>query len=294
MKSVRLKAKSHAGNVAGQIAGENCMHLTEMLYQTMAGRLLLKCLIRPSVSERVGRWMDTGASKALIPLFVKWNGIRLEDYEPCSYDSFNAFFIRQIRKGCRQIEMDPDRLIAPCDGRLTVCRIDADSRFEIKGRPYTMGELVRSGQLEEHYRGGWLLLFRLTVSDYHRYCYPADCSKTKNYHVSGVFHTVHPVAAAERPIYKENTREFFILRTGRFGHVLMMQVGALLVGRIVNHHQAAVVRRGQEAGMFEYGGSTVILCVEPGRLQIREDILEASAKGTETVVRMGEAVGERL
>ncbi len=270
------------------------MHLTEILYRTIPGRMLLKCLICPCVSMRVGRWMDTGVSKALIPLFVKWNGISLEDYAPCRYDSFNSFFTRQIREGGRQIEMDPDKLIAPCDGRLTVCRIDADSRFEIKGRPYTMRELVRSSQLEERFRGGVLLLFRLTVSDYHRYCYPLDAKKTKNYHLNGVFHTVHPVAAAERPIYKENTREFFILKNTCFGNVLMMQVGALLVGRIVNHHQKAEVTRGQEAGMFQYGGSTVILCMEPGKVRIREDILSASAEGAETVVRMGEVVGELL
>ena len=106
------------------------------------------------------------------------------------------------------VDADPSVLIAPCDGRLTVYDIDEHSRFEIKGRPYTMTELVRSHRLAEHYRGGKLLLFRLTVSDYHRYCYIDSGHKSKNYRIPGILHTVHPIAAGERSIYKENSREF--------------------------------------------------------------------------------------
>ena len=71
----------------------------------------------------------------------------------------------------------------------------------------------------------------------------------------------------------------------------MMEVGALLVGKIVNHHGAGRVRRGEEKGFFQFGGSSVVLCLEQGRVDISPDILENSACGAETVVKMGEVTG---
>ena len=50
-----------------------------------------------------------------------------------------------------------------------------------------------------------------------------------------------------------------------------MEVGALMVGRIKNHKKkVSVVHRGEEKGMFEFGGSTVVLLTEPGKLQTDE------------------------
>ena len=70
------------------------------------------------------------------------------------------------------------------------------------------------------------------------------------------------------------------------------EVGALMVGRIVNLEQgAAQVRRGQEKGYFAFGGSTVILCLEKGRAAIDGDILENSGAGYETRVLQGMRIG---
>ncbi len=262
------------------------------LYQTLPGRVVLKGLTLPAVSKIAGKMLDSRISTLLIPGFVKRNQIDLSEYESCRYHSFNAFFSRQIREEQRLIDLAASELIAPCDSRLTVHDISDDNRFMIKGRSYSMKELVKSEKLARHYCGGKLLLFRLTVSDYHRYCYIDNGVKTKNYRIPGVLHTVNPIAVAERPIYKENVREFSVLKTENFGNVLMMEVGALLVGRIVNHHQSAEVMRGEEAGLFQYGGSTVIVCLEPGVAVLDSDILANSAEGIETRVWMGERIGK--
>ena len=50
----------------------------------------------------------------------------------------------------------------------------------------------------------------------------------------------------------------------------------------------------QEKGYFAYGGSTVILLLEPGRVRMDEDILTYSAQGVESKVRTGERIGEAL
>ena len=107
----------------------------------------------------------------------------------------------------------------------------------------------------------------------------------------GVLHTVNPIANDYFPIYKENAREYSILRNQEFGDILMMEVGALLVGKIVNHHGKAHVSRGQEKGYFQFGGSTVVLLLKAGVVEIDEDILENSRAGIETVVKYGEKIG---
>ena len=140
--------------------------------------------------------------------------------------------------------------------------------------------------------GGTLCVFRLTVQDYHHYAYVDDGVKTKNYHIPGVCHTVNPLANDQYPIYTENTREFSVLKSKHFGRILMMEVGALLVGKIVNHHEKLKVSRGMEKGFFEFGGSTVILAFEKDQVTIAEDIMENNAMGFETIVKMGEVIGK--
>ena len=69
-------------------------------------------------------------------------------------------------------------------------------------------------------------MFRLCVDDYHRYIYIDDGFESRRVHIPGELHTVNPVANDVYPIYKENTREYALLKTVNFGTVLMMEVGA--------------------------------------------------------------------
>ena len=72
------------------------------------------------------------------------------------------------------------------------------------------------------------------------------------------------------------------------------RMGALLVGKIVNHHQAAKVIRGQEKGYFQFGGSTGVVLLQKNAAVIDEDLLANSLEGVETIVKMGEVIGKSL
>jgi len=69
-------------------------------------------------------------------------------------------------------------------------------------------------------------------------------------------------------------------------------VGAMLVGKIVNHNCSCQVKRGQEKGYFEFGGSTIILLFQKDRVRLDEDIWVHTKNGLETKVKMGEKIGE--
>jgi len=263
------------------------------LYGSAAGRLLLKPLTAPCLSRLAGRLLSTRASCVLIDPFVRRNGIDMSLFEPVRYKSYNEFFARKIRPEMRPVDMDSAHLISPCDSKLTVLPITPDARFTLKHTPYTAASLLKDEALAAQYAGGFALIFRLTVDDYHRYCFPADGVKGGYVRIPGRLHTVNPIANDFYPIYKENAREYCVLETGAFGSLLMMEVGALLVGRIVNHPEKTQVHRGEEKGYFQFGGSTIVLLIKAGQAFIDPDILENSREGIETVVKLGERIGCR-
>ena len=134
-------------------------------------------------------------------------------------------------------------------------------------------------------------MFRLCVHHYHRYIYGNSGVKGKNIFIPGVLHTVRPVALREVPVFKENSREYTVIRTENFGDLVQMEVGAMLVGKIDNYHQEKEVHRGEEKGRFLYGGSTIILLLEPDVAEVNPEFFQATEQGLETEIKMGEMIG---
>ena len=265
--------------------------LLSFLYTNIFGRMLLKPLIQPQVSKLAGRYLSSAHSKWLISKFIERNEINMDIYEECDYSSFNDFFTRKIKQDSRPVPEDLDVLISPCDCLATVYPIQENTTFSIKNTEYTLRSLLRSPRLAKRFRGGYAYILRLTVEDYHRYLYSVSGKQSKNYHIDGTFHTVNPIANDYLPIYKENTREYTVIRSKEFGDVLQMEVGALLVGKISNHKQSTVVTRGEEKGFFEYGGSTIVVLTQKGRVTPRSDLLTNSKNGYETKVLQAHPLG---
>lgn len=267
--------------------------LLEWMYGRAVGRCFVRLMICPWVSRVAGWLLDRRISALAVPGFIRKNNIRMDDFEQRAFTSFNDFFTRRVRAERRPIDREPAHLIAPCDSKLTAFPIGEDSWFLIKGVEYTLEGLLRDKALADRFLGGTLLLFRLTVGDYHRYSYVDSGFIGPEAHIDGVFHTVNPAAASRYPIYRENTREFALLESEHFGSLLQMEVGAAMVGRIVNEPGNRAVQRGEEKGRFEFGGSTVIVLLQKGAAVIDEDILRNTREDVETVVHLGEKIGHR-
>ena len=268
------------------------MSILELLYKTKSGRILLKPLISKPISDMSGFVLDSGISKLLISPFVRMNNIDLSDYRLDGIRSFNDFFCRKIKPGRRPVDMDKDVLIAPCDGKLSVCKISGGSILSVKQSHFTVARLLRDRKLAATFNNGYALIFRLCVDNYHRYIYFDSGRKYHNRGIEGVYHTVRPIALEEYPVFIENTREYSVIDTDSFGRCVQMEVGAMLVGRIVNKAKGLKrVRRGEEKGHFEYGGSTIIVLVPDGKVKLRKDIYRGINKNTEIPVKMGEVIG---
>ena len=267
--------------------------LLEWLYGSGLGRCLVGFMIRPWVSRSAGWLLDRRISAIAVKPFIKSNRIDMSDFEERKFLSFNDFFTRRVKQGRRPVDETPEHLISPCDSKLTVYPIEGDSSFRIKGVDYTLEQLLQNEALAKRFLGGTLLLFRLTVGDYHRYGYIDSGLIGAEVHIDGVYHTVNPAAASRYPIYRENTREYALLESDNFGSLLQMEVGATMVGRIVNDPGNRQVQRGQEKGRFEFGGSTIIVLLQKDAAVIDEDILRNTRENAETVVHLGEKIGYR-
>ena len=132
------------------------------------------------------------------------------------------------------------------------------------------------------------------VTDYHRYHFFDGGTAERNAFIKGKLHTVQPAALEKRRVFTENCREYTVLDTDNFGTAVQVEVGAMMVGRIVNDVKSGRFERGQEKGRFEFGGSTIILLLEKDRARIDDEFFINTQNDCETVVKCGEKIGERF
>lgn len=285
-----MRYKDRKGNLIEKETGQD--RFLKGLYTKRIGRIFVRVLITRPITLVCGFFLNRRISTLFIKKFVKKNNIDMSLYEEKKYKSYNDFFTRKIKKENRPICLDENVLISPSDGNATVIQIADDTVFSIKNTQYTLAELLKDNQLAEEFRGGLCYIIRLTVDNYHRYCYACDGIKSENVHIKGVLHTVNPIAAEHAPIYKENSREYTIINSENFGKILQMEVGALVVGKISNHHkEECTVKKGEEKGFFEFGGSTVIILTQKDKVKSSPDIVENSGEDCETIMKMGEEIG---
>lgn len=264
------------------------------LYRTLIGRFFLKIITARWISRLVGKFLDSRISKPLITRFVKKNNIDLSDFYSDNFSCFNDCFTRKIREGKRVIDQSQLSLVSPCDSLLSAYNIDESLVLKIKGSEYNISDLLNDSMLAENFNGGLALVFRLCVTHYHRYIYFDSGKKSDNVFIGGKLHTVRPIALKTFPVFVRNCREYTIMQTEHFGTAAQIEVGALLVGKIKNHHKEYSFVRGEEKGMFLYGGSTIVLLLQKNKVKIRDDILKATENGEETGVLLGECIGKSL
>ncbi len=261
------------------------------LYETAPGRVLLKLLTARWLSKVAGAFCESRLSKPLIRGFVKKNGIDLSAFTDTDFPSFNACFTRKIRPERRPIAPGEETLLSPSDGLLSAYKITDGTVFPAKQSEYSVASLLQDEALAREFAEGTVVVVRLCVEHYHRYCYVASGTKGENVFLPGKLHTVRPIALKNRPVFVENCREYTVLETETFGKVVQCEIGALLVGKISNHHGPGPVKKGSEKGMFLYGGSTVVLLLQKDRVALPAEFFENTAKGLETPVQYGSALG---
>lgn len=281
----------HTGRLeTEEVYGEGFLRWT---YGHPLGAIALSAIVkRPFFSAWYGRRMSTEKSAARVAPFIRQYGLDAAEFAdaPESFRSFNEFFYRKLKSAARPVDADDACVVFPADGRhLGFERASHIEGVFVKGQKFDLAALLGDDALAAKYADGPLILSRLCPVDYHRFHFPAAGMPGETRLINGPLFSVSPIALRKRLSYLwSNKRTITPLRTGRFGTVLLIEIGATCVGTIRQTFTPGnPVEKGAEKGYFAFGGSSTITLFEPGAVRLEADLAEYSARQTELYARVG-------
>lgn len=248
--------------------------------------------------NRASRWaghladapLPSAALKILIRAYsakyrVDLSEVRLDLDE---FKRFGDFFARELKEGMRPVELDPDTLVSPADGRLQECGVISDGRImQVKGRGYSVEELLGDRELALSLEDGAFATIYLSPSDYHRVHAPLDGDVAKAWTIPGALYSVSPRATALLDnLFVSNERLVVPLHTPH-GTLVVVLVAAAIVGKAVlsfsdlatnqgktvaqrSFPQPVHLRQGEELGAFRLGSTVVLLTPKGWKMRIHE------------------------
>lgn len=251
---------------------------------------------------RIARSEHPLIARPSLGLWKFFAGVDLSDARTTRFKSLRDGFVRPLRDGARAFDSDPDTIASPCDALVGAHgRIEDDRLYQVKGFPYTLGDLIPDPDLVERFRDGSFLTLRLTAGMYHRFHAPTDIVVQGVTYLSGDCWNVNPIALkrVER-LFCRNERAVIEACTLMSGQpLLIVPVAAILVASIRLHCLDTVetlrehgpgrtacsarIGKGEEMGWFEHG-STIILFLPKG-MALADTLVEGQA------IRAGEVVG---
>lgn len=264
----------------------------------------IRALLR-KLSVKQGIKFDNLQLVADIDAFIKFHKLDLSECQisnPKEFATFNEFFFRKLKQGARPVEAPKEDRIAvsPADCRCTTfVTVDSATELWIKGRNFTLAKLFNGNfnNLEKtdlyNPKNCCVGIFRLAPQDYHRFHSPVTGTVGAMKFIEGEYYTVNPMAIrSDLDVYGENVRVIVPFHTDHFGTVIMVAVGAMMVGStVITVKEGQRVERGDDVGYFKFGGSTVLLLFERKSFHFDSDLVDNSLLCVETLVRVGQSIG---
>ena len=233
--------------------------------------------------------------------FARAYGIDLNEAERehlDDYRSFNDFFTRALKPGARPLDPDPGAILCPADGIVSQSgRIEAGRLLQAKGTRYSLRSLI--GRDAPRFANGCFATVYLAPRDYHRVHLPLAGRLAHTTAIPGQLFSVNArTEAGITDLFCRNERLVCEFETAG-GNMLVVLVGAMIVASIETvwggprspyqlqqeDRWGTAIERGAEIGRFLLG-STVIVCLEPGRASLDEHIVAGLP------VRMGQRIGQ--
>jgi phosphatidylserine decarboxylase len=280
-----------------QVYGEKWLRWT---YERGLGRFSLWALVKRAWVSRYYGWkMSSSASmRRVLPFIIDYN-LDVDEFakKPISFKNFNEFFFRALKPGARPIAPGDRVAVLPADGRhLAFQNVDATEGFYAKGQKFSLAQFLGDEALAREFAGGSLLISRLCPVDYHRFHFPVAGVPDEPRLINGALYSVSPIALRRNLGYLwENKRMVTLVDSPVFGKVAVCEIGATMVGSIFQTFVPnRAVAKGEEKGLFKFGGSCVVTIFQPGRITLDADLVTHSAQGMEVYARMGERLGEAV
>ncbi|MGA2448077.1 MAG: archaetidylserine decarboxylase [Polyangiaceae bacterium] len=270
---------------------------------TFAAAQVLRALPRATIGRAFGRLADYRWSPALeqivVGAYARIYGISFEECTQSSgWATFDDFFTRELRPEARPVDPDPRTVVSPADGTVeTAVSVRSLGILVVKGRTYRVADLLGDEGAQESFSDALAWVIYLSPRDYHRVHAPVGGTIVRIRSMAGEYYPVNAVGTRHvTNLFGRNRRVAIELDAeGGLGRVIVVMVGAMMVGRIttigvagsdvpVGEHvfnPPVGVQRGQEMGVFHLG-STVVVLVEQAR--------NADAVRSGGVVRYGQSL----
>lgn len=295
-KTNTMESIKYIDRSSGEIKTENVPSegMLKWLYSSPVGKASLHLLFKRKLFSAVGGWyMDSGLSKKRIKRFITEHQIDMTECkieDASAYSTFNQFFYRELKPEARPVG---DKIVSPADGKIVVFpKLNDIGSFFVKGSEFTVASFLQDKNLATKFENGSMAIVRLAPPDYHRYHFPASGKASESKEIKGHYFSVSPLALqGSLRIFCENKREYTLLESKEYGDIAIVDVGATMVGSIIQTYQAnSQVEKGNEKGYFAFGGSTLVLLFEEGKIQFDRDLINNTQNGMETYIRMGENI----
>lgn len=277
-----------------QVYGEAWLRWT---YENPVGRFALHALFKRALVSRIYGWRMSRAysAQAVLPFIIDYD-LDVDEFakKPYSFKSFNDFFYRALKPGARPVAPGDHVAVLPADGRhLAFQNVDGAEGFYAKGQRFDLKSFLGDEDLAREFAGGSLLISRLCPVDYHRFHFPVGGQAGEARLINGFLYSVSPIALRSNLAYLwENKRMVTLVESPVFGRVAVCEIGATMVGSIVQTYLSGrPVAKGEEKGLFKFGGSCVVTIFKPGKIKFDADLVQQSAAGLEVYARMGESLG---
>ncbi len=269
--------------------------LLRMLQQEDVNFFLTNRMPRRLVSRLVRRFSRIEhpmVRDVSIGLWSFFSGLDLSEANSNEFRSMHDCFTRRLKSGARPIDPTPEILISPCDGIVGAHgRICGTELYQIKGKTYSLAELIGDQDLVESHRDGCYVTLRLTSAMYHRFHAPHDCAVEHVRYIPGDSWNVNPAALrrVER-LYCKNERAVLYARLAATGDAFtLVPVGAILVSairlnfidlqRLKQEGQSVGAcnvefRKGDELGWFEHGSTIIVFA--PDRFALCDNVVDGA------------------
>ncbi|MET8698114.1 phosphatidylserine decarboxylase [Kitasatospora sp. NPDC004723] len=247
-----------------------------------------------------GKQMDSEDSEKLVQQWIDELGPkRMADFKKGDWSTLNKFFIRELKPGARPIDHpdDPSVVTAPTDCviNMVVDNLAPDTPLPIKAAvTMSVSRLLNGSKYAENFIGGTAVSCILMPDTYHRYHAPVGGKVVESSEdVHGVYYGIRDFPdllnkgnvgyGYDYSLFEDFRRGYAIIETPYLdhegkpngdGYVALVPVGLNSIGSVkfqekfrrIDEKSAPVeVKKGEEIGYFQYGGSLNILLFEAGR-----------------------------
>ncbi|MBA4535909.1 phosphatidylserine decarboxylase [Bacillus aquiflavi] len=239
---------------------------------------MIQTIYRALIELTNGKWTSyllkklatSKLSRLLIPSFAKIYQLNKQEMEfPLNhYATLHDLFVRKLKADARKINDETNSVISPVDAVIEdIGEIEANNQIIVKGKVYSVSEMIGSDEHLQKYLNGTYMIFYLSPSHYHRIHSPASGKITDHWTLGNKSFPVNKLGLkyGKSPLSK-NYRKITEMQHER-GHIAIVKVGAMFVNSIELTYEQVQLTKGQEIAYFTFG-STVVLLFEKNTFQV--------------------------